>query len=207
MDDGRRARGARTREALVDSAIELIVTEGVAAATQRRVATNAGLSLAAVTYHFRSADDLLVAAFEETGRRVVADVSRLAEQVVGGRMSLIEAALAMAARRPYGDTLPADGFVELCVAAVRQPRLREPAEATLDAMAEVFTPLTASPESARTLARALTGLILHELVRGEAQPSAALRADLGRIFDVFGVTGAVAAVMEAATSNSPKETA
>ena len=203
MDDGRHARGARTRDALVEAAIELIVTDGVAAATQRAVARRAGLSLAAVTYHFRSADDLLVAAFEESGRRTVADLRRLAEEVVEGRTGLVDAALALAGRRPYGDTLPADGFIELCVAAVRQPRLREPAEGTVDAMAEVFAPLTESAAAAHTLARALTGLILHELMRGQAQPTVALRADLEQIFDAFGVTEAVAAALTPSTTTAP----
>lgn len=47
------------RDQLVDSAIELIAEQGHARASLSRIAKRAGISKAAVLYHFRTKDDLL----------------------------------------------------------------------------------------------------------------------------------------------------
>jgi len=52
-----------TRNALLDAARELMVEEGYAAVTTRRVATKAGLNSAMVFYYFDSLDGLFVALF------------------------------------------------------------------------------------------------------------------------------------------------
>ncbi len=57
-------KGAVRREAIVGAAAALVTTEGPDAVSHRRVATAAGVPLAATTYYFRSLDDLLVAAVE-----------------------------------------------------------------------------------------------------------------------------------------------
>ncbi len=53
--------GSATRTALLDAALALMVEEGYAAVTSRRVATRAGLKPQLVHYYFRSMDDLFVA--------------------------------------------------------------------------------------------------------------------------------------------------
>ncbi len=60
--DGRRQRGERSREAILAAASAVIVETGVAGLTYREVADRAGVSLARVSYHFPSVDELLVAA-------------------------------------------------------------------------------------------------------------------------------------------------
>jgi AcrR family transcriptional regulator len=52
-----------TRNALLDAARELMLEEGYAAVTTRRVATKAGLNSAMVFYYFDSLDGLFVALF------------------------------------------------------------------------------------------------------------------------------------------------
>src|SRR5262249_33455336 len=52
------------REALLQAAVEVIADKGVHAVTMRAVAEHADVSPGTVTYHFESADDLLVAALE-----------------------------------------------------------------------------------------------------------------------------------------------
>jgi len=52
---------AASRTALLDAALRLMVTEGYAAVTSRRVAAEAGLKPQLVHYYFRSMDDLFVA--------------------------------------------------------------------------------------------------------------------------------------------------
>ncbi|MEQ3549648.1 TetR family transcriptional regulator [Pseudonocardia nematodicida] len=185
--DGRRARSARTRTALLDAAIEIICTQGVAAVTQRAVAAKAGTSLASTTYHFRTADDLLVAAFELTSTRTIADMRRTGREAVENGMGIVDAAMAVVARAPYGDRLPPDGVVQLTLSAIHNPRLRPIAEAFIEELAALFTPRVASPDTARTLARSLAGLILHEMARGAGTPTDTMRADVTRLFEAFGV--------------------
>jgi AcrR family transcriptional regulator len=54
-----------TREALIDATAQIIVNEGYAAATSRRVAAKAGVKPALVHYYFPSMDDLFVAVLRD----------------------------------------------------------------------------------------------------------------------------------------------
>jgi AcrR family transcriptional regulator len=54
-----------TREALIEATAQIIVDEGYAAATSRRVAAKAGVKPALVHYYFPSMDDLFVAVLRD----------------------------------------------------------------------------------------------------------------------------------------------
>ena len=69
-----RARATDTREGLLDAAEALLLTEGYAAVTSRRVGAGAGVNPALVHYHFGSMDDLFLAVYR---RRVVEGTERL----------------------------------------------------------------------------------------------------------------------------------
>lgn len=194
MTDGRTERGERTRAKVLAAAIELISVDGVHAATQRRAAALAGVSLASTTYHFPAAEDLLVAAFDEIARVSGDRFEELATAVLAGELEVIDAAMAFAGRRPFGGHLPPDGIPQLVLAAVHRPRLRPVSAGYLARIERVLEPLTSSPEAAGTLARALTGLILHEMERAEDEPSDRLRDDVARLFAAFGVTERLAAL-------------
>lgn len=61
---GERSRGGResaTRSALIEATAQVMLDEGYAAATSRRVAARAGVKPALVHYHFPSMDDLFLA--------------------------------------------------------------------------------------------------------------------------------------------------
>ncbi|MBV8951082.1 MAG: helix-turn-helix transcriptional regulator, partial [Actinobacteria bacterium] len=55
------AEDSATRTALLDAAMDVMLEEGYAAVTSRRVAARAGLKPQLVHYYFRTMDDLLVA--------------------------------------------------------------------------------------------------------------------------------------------------
>jgi TetR/AcrR family transcriptional regulator len=55
------SEGSDTRAALLDAAYRLLVREGAAAVTSRRVAAEAGLKPQLIHYYFRTMDDLFVA--------------------------------------------------------------------------------------------------------------------------------------------------
>lgn len=65
---GERSRGARestTRSALIEATAQVMLDEGYAAATSRRVAAKAGVKPALVHYYFPSMDDLFLAVLRE----------------------------------------------------------------------------------------------------------------------------------------------
>jgi AcrR family transcriptional regulator len=60
---------SQTRAALLDAAEGLMLEEGYAAATSRRVAAKAGVKPALVHYYFRTMDDLFIALFRRLAER------------------------------------------------------------------------------------------------------------------------------------------
>jgi AcrR family transcriptional regulator len=70
------AESSKTRAALLDAAEELMLDEGYAAVTSRRVASRAGLKPQLVHYYFRTMEDLFLAVFR---RRAEVGLQRQAE--------------------------------------------------------------------------------------------------------------------------------
>ncbi|GAA2438095.1 TetR/AcrR family transcriptional regulator [Actinomadura vinacea] len=63
MSDSPPARDSGTRTALIDAANQLMLEEGYAAVTTRKVAARAGVNQALVYYYFRTMDELFLAVF------------------------------------------------------------------------------------------------------------------------------------------------
>ncbi|HWC23553.1 MAG TPA: TetR/AcrR family transcriptional regulator [Flexivirga sp.] len=76
MSEPSRASSSPAATRLVETVCSIIATEGLDAATVREVASAAGVSIGAVQHHFRTKDEMLVAAFrhvvETTEKRVAA---------------------------------------------------------------------------------------------------------------------------------------
>jgi AcrR family transcriptional regulator len=64
-DERPRVRREATREALIEATAQIMLDEGYAAATSRRVAAKAGVKSALVHYYFPSMDDLFVAVLRD----------------------------------------------------------------------------------------------------------------------------------------------
>lgn len=63
------SEASKTRSALLDAAQQLMLEEGYAAVTSRRVAARAGLKPQLVHYYFRTMDDLFLALFRRGAQR------------------------------------------------------------------------------------------------------------------------------------------
>src|SRR3954447_21192752 len=74
--DGRTARAQRTRQAVVDSLLEL-VREGDLRPTAPRIAARAGVSLRSVFQHFADREALFLAAAERQEHEILEMVQRL----------------------------------------------------------------------------------------------------------------------------------
>lgn len=68
----RGAENSPVRDQLTDAASQLLLEEGYAAVTTRRVADRAGLKPQIVHYYFKTIDDLLVAVVRKSGERNLA---------------------------------------------------------------------------------------------------------------------------------------
>ncbi len=69
-----------TREKLLDATLRVVVEQGIAKASARAIATEAGVNQALVFYHFGSVDELLAAACDHGARqRIEAHRAALAE--------------------------------------------------------------------------------------------------------------------------------
>ena len=69
-------RSTATRQALIEAAVRRLIAHGYAGATVRNIARESGVSPGAVQYHFKSKEDIAIAAlthvFEEVARRLAA---------------------------------------------------------------------------------------------------------------------------------------
>lgn len=170
---------AERREQLIDAAISVLASEGIGAATTRRITDEAGLALGAFHYAFRNKDDLLEAVMERLSRGV--------EEVL--ERSVLEPSQSL---EGFGETLARTywGFVEqttkmqlaqyeLVVHAMRDEGLKPLAQAQHDRMnASLERALGDQPDIAhhpqrRDLATyilsVLDGLILRRIVEGDPQ--------------------------------------
>ena len=70
-DEPTRVRREATREALIEATAQIMLDEGYAAATSRRVAAQAGVKPALVHYYFPSMDDLFVAVLRDKAEAIL----------------------------------------------------------------------------------------------------------------------------------------
>lgn len=70
------AEGSATRVVILDATEQLMLDEGYAAVSTRRVAGNAGLAPALVHYYFPTTDDLLLAVYRRAAERNLERVTR-----------------------------------------------------------------------------------------------------------------------------------
>ena len=121
--DGRRARGAASRQAIVEAAGRVVVAGGLAAVTHRAVAEEAGVPLARTTYHFPTVDALLRTVqrhlTEEFDDRLLAFIAA----AQGRHASIVDACCDFLEELlgPRREEFLAS--VELAVAAARRPEL------------------------------------------------------------------------------------
>jgi AcrR family transcriptional regulator len=140
--------GERTRQRIVDAALETLKKEGFAGATSRAIAREGGFNQALIFYHFGSLDGLLLAALDHTSaerleryRKAVdeadsaeelADVaaSVYAEDRDRGHMTVVSQMVAGSVARPelaHEVVARMEPWIELCEDALRRALATTPA--------------------------------------------------------------------------------
>jgi len=188
--DGRNERGVRTRRALLDASMAIIAESGVAAATQRSVAVMAATSLASTTYHFGTRSGLLEATLEHAAQVAIIEIEALREDILSGRVDLVDACVAYINRQRMGQSVTAAVVFELALTAARMPALRSANESFVTALRSLFAPFTPSAEGI-AVAESFYGVLLLELARGDSGASPELERTIITIFDAYGITEVV----------------
>ncbi|MER5560304.1 TetR family transcriptional regulator [Streptomyces sp. NPDC002506] len=175
---GRRYDPDRRRR-IIDAAIRVVAARGIAGLSHRTVAAEADVPLGSTTYHFKTLDELLVAALRQANEgfaTAVRDCVRLDEP---GADLAVELARLMG-EWLTGDRARAELEYELYLAALRRPALRPVAAEWTDSVAELLARHTDSV-TARGLVAVMDGICLQALLTGGPYDESQARDLLARL--------------------------
>jgi DNA-binding transcriptional regulator YbjK len=172
-----------TRERIMRTTLELMAEEGIAAVTNRRVATAAGVSLGSLTYHFGSQGDLV----RESLLLFVAEEVRRLEEIAAGmrrRRPGLEQAAGEVERviREASQRIQGLAEIELHLRAARDPALQDASQRCFEAyegLTETALELLGVPDPAfhaRSVVALLYGLALRRLGTGDEDVSGTAEA-------------------------------
>ncbi|MGW6060202.1 TetR/AcrR family transcriptional regulator [Streptomyces sp. NPDC055189] len=167
------------RQRIIDAAIRVVGKKGIGGLSHRSVAAEADVPLGSTTYHFKTLDELMVAALRQSNEG-------FAKVMAAGRaFEDPEADLAAELARILGDWFAGERSgveleYELYLAALRRPALRPVAAEWCAGLAEVLERRT-DPVTARALVALMDGISLQVLLTGGAYDAAYTREMLGRL--------------------------
>ncbi len=181
MTPGVRRYDPDRRQRIIDAALRVVGERGIAGLTHRSAAAEADVPLGSTTYHFKTLDDLLVAALRQANEGFAQAVARSAA------LADPDADLAGVLARVLGEFLAGDrGRVELeyelYLAALRRPALRPVAAQWCEAVSAALAPRT-DPVTARALVAAMDGIGLQVLLTDAAYDEEYAREVLRRILN------------------------
>lgn len=165
----------RTR--ILDAALEVLVADGTAGITHRKVAARADVPLGSVTYHFSTLTVLLEQAFGRYVEQQTTEFKGLFAEVKT-REDMVGVLVELVQGGPSRRRSAVLGF-ELHLAALRDPALRALTEKWTSDSRAVLARFT-GPEIAGPLDALLEGLIMHALLTTQPEPREATRAAIVR---------------------------
>lgn len=179
VTDGRRLKGERRKQELIEATLRVVARDGVAGVSHRTVAREAGLPATAAVYYFDGIDDLLTEALARCMNHDAARMRELAEFGAGGEDSVRLLAEMMAEVLGERGHLLAE--YELYLRAARDPSLREPTHRWMDAVAEFARRHTDDPVRVEMLVGIVDGLLLQGLLRDQVSTVDQLEAVLRKV--------------------------
>ena len=111
---------------IVRAASEIILEEGCSALSHRSIAKRAGVSLSSMTHHFKTLEDILIAAFwsiYDTARAQAVDVPRLKRSY--GKAAFIHEVLPELSGRNQQNRVASTAMEEVILSAARRPELQD----------------------------------------------------------------------------------
>ncbi|MGW6912075.1 TetR/AcrR family transcriptional regulator [Streptomyces sp. NPDC054940] len=150
------------RQRIIDAAIRVVGEKGIAGLSHRTVAAEADVPLGSTTYHFKTLDDLLVAALRQANEGFA--------KVLASRGGLEDPEADLAAELAgwmgewlAGDRTGVELEYELYLAALRRPALRSVADEWARDLADRLSRRT-DAVTARALVALLDGICLQVLL-------------------------------------------
>ncbi|MFJ7072427.1 TetR/AcrR family transcriptional regulator [Streptomyces sp. NPDC098781] len=150
------------RQRIIDAAIRVVGEKGIAGLSHRTVAAEADVPLGSTTYHFKTLDDLLVAALRQANEGFA--------KVIASRGGLEDPDTDLAAELAgwmgewlAGDRTGVELEYELYLAALRRPALRPVAAEWAHDLADRLSDRT-DPVTARALVALMDGICLQVLL-------------------------------------------
>ncbi|MGW6887266.1 TetR/AcrR family transcriptional regulator [Streptomyces sp. KS_5] len=150
------------QQRIIDAAIRVVGEKGIAGLSHRTVAAEADVPLGSTTYHFKTLDDLLVAALRQANEGFA--------KVIASRGGLEDPETDLAAELAgwmgewlAGDRTGVELEYELYLAALRRPALRPVAAEWAQDLADRLSHRT-DPATARALVALMDGICLQVLL-------------------------------------------
>ncbi|MCX5597702.1 TetR family transcriptional regulator [Streptomyces phaeochromogenes] len=167
------------RQRIIDAAIRVVAAKGIGGLSHRSVAAEADVPLGSTTYHFKTLDELMVAALRQTNEGFA--------KIVASRGTLEDAGVDLAGELAGllgewlgGDRASVELEYELYLAALRRPALRPVAAEWCQDLAERIGCRT-DPVTARALVAVMDGICLQVLVTGAEYDQEYTREVLARV--------------------------
>ncbi|MFF9006203.1 TetR/AcrR family transcriptional regulator [Streptomyces goshikiensis] len=173
---GGRRYDPERRQRIIDAAIRVVGAKGIAGLSHRSVAAEADVPLGSTTYHFKTLDELLVAALRQANQAFTVTLPATpapAGDVAGSLARLLGRLLA-------ADRGRVELEYELYLAALRRPALRPVAAEWYEAVATALAPWT-DPVTARALVAVMDGICLQVLLTDTPYDEAYAREVLARV--------------------------
>ncbi|MEV7339872.1 TetR family transcriptional regulator [Streptomyces sp. NPDC093544] len=167
------------RQRIIDAAIRVVGAKGIAGLSHRSVAAEADVPLGSTTYHFKTLDELMVAALRQANEgfaKVVAARGAFEDT----RLDVAGELAALTGEWLAGDRTSVELEYELYLAALRRPALRPVAAEWVQGLAEPLARRT-DPVTARALVALVDGICLQVLLTGTAYDEGYAREVLARV--------------------------
>jgi DNA-binding transcriptional regulator YbjK len=167
------------RRRIIDAAIRVVGENGIAGLSHRTVAAEADVPLGSTTYHFKTLDDLMVAALRQAGEgfaKVIASRGGLEDP----EADLATELAALMGEWLAGDRTGVELEYELYLAALRRPALRPVAAEWAQDLADRLSRRT-DAVTARALVALVDGICLQVLLAGGTYDEEYAREVLARV--------------------------
>jgi DNA-binding transcriptional regulator YbjK len=167
------------RQRIIDAAIRVVGKNGLAGLSHRTVAAEADVPLGSTTYHFKTLDELMVAALRQANEgfdKVIASRGGLTDE----RTDLAAELAGLLGEWLAGDRTGIELECELYLAALRRPALRTVAAEWAQDLADLLARRT-DPVTARALVALMDGMCLQVLLTDGVYDEAYAREVLTRV--------------------------
>jgi DNA-binding transcriptional regulator YbjK len=167
------------RQRIIDAAIRVVGEKGISGLSHRAVAAEADVPLGSTTYHFKTLDDLMVAALRQANEgfaKVIASRGALAQP----HTDLAAELAGLMGEWLAGDRTGVELGYELYLAALRRPALRPVAAEWTQDLADRLADRT-DPVTARALVALVDGICLQVLLTDGVYDEGYAREVLARV--------------------------